>query len=121
MRVCVCVCVFVCVCVLKRLLPVSKGMFQNKKTIYTALPKKSVIICGADLTIGLIIFDVACYEKFQEYRPYNVISYLLCLLVMMFSMHIPYIVYMYLCLHNPHTVCRSVTGVLVVMTWAYWT
>ena len=53
--------------------------------------------------------------------PYNVVSYLLpTVLVMMFLMHIPYVVYMYLCLHKPHTVCRSETGVLVVMTWAYW-
>ena len=36
---CVCVCVFVCVCVLKRLLPVSKGMFQNKKQFIQLCPR----------------------------------------------------------------------------------
>ena len=56
MCVCVCVCVYVCVCELKRLLPVS--IKANVKKTSTVKINIIFIICGTDLTIGLIMLIV---------------------------------------------------------------
>ena len=49
---------------------------------------------------------IVCYVNFQGCRPYNVVSHLLLTSNDVLNAH-TILVYKYLCLHKPHTVCRS--------------